>query len=296
MGVCSFDHCSSLRGLVSRYPMQKATLYPVLVKMCKDVPWYDRPLNNCDGILPMVKLPPTNLATQRRLAVCLKSGLGTLTAIGTLAIGTLTIVAPPAQAGWFTSKPIANPYKLCGTSLEKAGITADTAATACAEVMHPEDLASCVGGITPLKVDALTTLNACRRTRRPVELATCVQDVQRQDANAVLVNVLEACRQSLLPQQYGQCVVGLNQSLKTPIATGLTTCIDASDRPIDIRSNFVPINNLPRLNGFGGTGSSTGAESAGTGTGPSTNTGTGTGTGTGTTPAPSGTTPAPQLY
>jgi hypothetical protein len=257
--------------------MQKATLYPVLVKMCKDIPWYDRPLNNCDGIFPMVKLPPTNLATQRRLAVCLKSGLGTLTLLSTLAI-----VAPPAQAGWFDrwfkSKPVENRYKLCGMRLDKAGIASETAATACAEVLHPEDLATCVGGITPLKVDALTTLNACRRTRRPVELATCVQDVQRQDANAVLVNVLESCRQSLLPDRYGQCVVGLNQSLKTPTGNGLATCIDASDRPIDIRSNFIPINSLPRLNGFGTTGSSTGAES------------------TGTTPASTRTTPPSQLY
>jgi hypothetical protein len=190
----------------------------------------------------MVKMRQTNLATW------LKSGLVTLTGLCTMAI-----VAAPAQANWFQSKPLENGYKLCGASLDKAGIAKDVAATACAEVLHPEDLGACVVNITPLKLDAMTTLNACRRVRRPLELATCVQDVHKQDGNAVLGNVLEACRQSLLPERYGKCVVGLNQSLAVPTATGLTTCIDASDRPIDMLSNFVPIGQLPRLNGFGST-------------------------------------------
>ncbi len=190
----------------------------------------------------MVKMRQTNLGTY------LKSGLGTITWLSTMAI-----VAAPAQANWFQPKPLENAYKRCGASLDRAGIAKDVAATACAEVLHPEDLGACVVNITPLKLDAMTTLSACRRVRRPLELATCVQDVQRQDANAVLVNVLEACRQSLLPERYGKCVVGLNQSLAVPTATGLATCIDASDRPIDARSNFVPIDQLPRLNGFGAT-------------------------------------------
>lgn len=190
----------------------------------------------------MVKMRQTNLGT------CLKSGLGTITWLSTMAIG-----ATSAQANWFQPKPLENAYKYCGASLDQAGIAKDVAATACAEVLHPEDVAACVGDITARKLDAMTTLNACRRVRRPLELATCVQDVQRQDANAVMGNVLEACRQSLLPERYGKCVVGLNQSLAVPTATGLTTCIDASDRPIDMLSNFVPIGQLPRLNGFGST-------------------------------------------
>jgi hypothetical protein len=245
--------------------MQKAMLCPVLVKMCKDVKacWISQsagsyraaidapkilaknPQNKyCDWIFSMVKMLQTNLATW------LKSGLVTLTGLSTMAI-----VAAPAQANWFQSKPLENGYKRCGTSLDQAGIAKDVAATACAEVLYPEDLGACVVNITPLKLDAMTTLNACRRVRRPLELATCVQDVHKQDGNAVLGNVLEACRQSLLPERYGKCVVGLNQSLAVPTAKGLTTCIDASDRPIDMLSTFVPIGQLPRLNGFGSTDS-----------------------------------------
>jgi hypothetical protein len=206
-------------------------------------------LNYCDWTFPMVKMRQTT----KQAAVFgqrLKWG-----GLAVMWLGTLAIVAPPAQAGWLQAKPSADDYRLCGIGLDKAGIAKDVAAMACAEVLHPEDLAVCVGNITTLKLEAVTTLNACRRVRRPLELATCVQDIHKQDANAVLGNVLEACRQSLLPDRYGKCVVGLNQSLKTPIAQGLATCIDASDRPIDVLSDFVPINNLCHLKGFGAIGS-----------------------------------------
>jgi hypothetical protein len=191
----------------------------------------------------MVKMLQTNRAM--RAIGQLPVGLATVLLLSPLAIG-----VNPAQANWFQPKPVENGYKLCGMRLDKAGIGKDVAADACAEVLHPEDLGTCVVDLTPLKLDAATTLAACRRVRRPLELSTCVQDVHRQDANAVLPNVLEACRRSLLPERYGKCVVGLNQSLAMPTAMGLATCLDASDRPIDMRSGFVPINDVCRLEGF----------------------------------------------
>ncbi len=191
----------------------------------------------------MVKMLQTNRAM--RAIGQLPVGLATLLLLSPLAIG-----VNPAQANWFKPKSVENDYKLCGMRLDKAGIGKDVAAAACAEVLHPEELGTCVVDLIPLKLDAATTLAACRRVRRPLELATCVQDVQRQDAKAVLPNVLEACRRSLLPERYGKCVVGLNQSLAMPTAMGLATCLDASDRPIDVQSGFVPINDVCRLEGF----------------------------------------------
>jgi hypothetical protein len=157
----------------------------------------------------------------------------------------MAIVALPAAA---------NNYNQCGERLAKAGITQAVAAPACAEVLHPNDLGRCVQEISAQQVDAMTTLEACRRVRRPLELSTCVQDIHRQDKAAALTNVLEACRVSLLPERYGKCVVGLNQSLGVPTATGLSTCIDASDRPVDVLSTFIPIKDVPRMTGFGAPG------------------------------------------
>jgi hypothetical protein len=234
-------------------------LCPVLVKMCKDDPGcriigtgrlphraINRKILNkpSDWIFSMVKMLQTNQTMRRRLGP-LTVGVASLLLVSPLAIG-----VTPAQANWFKSKPVENGYKLCGMRLDKAGIGKDVAADACAAVLHPEDLGTCVADLTPLKLAATAALAACQRVRRPLELRTCVQDVQRQDANAVLPNVLEACRRSLLPERYGKCVVGLNQSVATPTAMGLATCLDASDRPIDIQSGFVPINDVCRLEGF----------------------------------------------
>jgi hypothetical protein len=198
-----------------------------------------------DWIFSMVKMLQTNQTMRRRLGP-LTVGVASLLLLSPLAIG-----VNPAQANWFKSKPVENAYKLCGMRLDKVGIGKDVAADACAAVLHPEDLGTCVADLTPLKLDAAAALAACQRVRRPLELRTCVQDVRRQDANAVLPNVLEACRRSLLPERYGKCVVGLNQSVAMPTAMGLATCLDASDQPIDVvPSGFVPINDVCRLEGF----------------------------------------------
>ncbi|NJN48643.1 MAG: hypothetical protein HC805_01055 [Alkalinema sp. RL_2_19] len=183
----------------------------------------------------------------------IKAAIGTATLLSTLAI-----VAPPAQAGWFTdwfnaNKTPENAYKLCGERLDKAGIAKDVASTACAEVLHPEYVSQCVMDISAKQVDALATLAACRRVRRPLALSTCVTDIHQQDAVAALPTVMEACRLSLLPERYGKCVVGLNQSLAIATLAGLTQCLDASDRPTDVLSTFIPIDNLPRMDGFGTT-------------------------------------------
>jgi hypothetical protein len=166
-----------------------------------------------------------------------------------LTIGLMT--APPAQAGWFDwlkSKPALNPYNVCTVSLNKATIEKNLAATACAEVLHPDDMGSCVETVAAKKIESGLALSACRSVRRPLELATCVTVIHKQDASAMLTDVLESCRRSLLPDRFGQCVVGLNgKPLQVATREGLGTCIDASDRPTDIQllRSFEPSGTVP---------------------------------------------------
>lgn len=183
--------------------------------------------------------------SQIRSIAWLKAALGTVTCLSTMAI-----VAQPGQAHQGFRNP-EDAYKLCGERLSAANIEKDLAAQACAEVLHPDHLGTCVLDITAREVNALTTLSACRRVRRPLELVTCVGDINAQDATANLPTVLEACRRSLMPERYGKCVVGLAKSLEVATVPGLNTCIDASDRPVDVLSTFIPLESLPRMEGFG---------------------------------------------
>jgi hypothetical protein len=160
--------------------------------------------------------------------------IGTLALVGTIALST----AQPATAGWFDflkRKPTINPYNACTVSLDKATIKKEIAADACAEALHPDQVGTCVENIAAKKVDSTIALGACRSVRRPMELSTCVGDIHQQDKNATLTDVVEFCRRSLLPERYGNCVVGLNDKpLQVVTKEGLMTCIDASDRPTDI--------------------------------------------------------------
>lgn len=195
----------------------------------------------------MVKLCQTNIVRAKsvrattRLAMCLKALLG----VSALLNPMLIVTQQPAAAS------TAKDYRQCGERLSAAGVAPEVAAAACAEVLHPGDVGQCVLNINANQVDALTALDACRRVRRPLALSTCLQDIHRQDETALLTNVLEACRVSLLPERYANCVVGLNQSLDVPTATGLSTCLDASDRPVDMLSTFIPADQVSRMPGFG---------------------------------------------
>jgi hypothetical protein len=171
--------------------------------------------------------------------------------MGTIGLTATLMTAPPAQAGWFDwlkSKPALNPYNVCTVSLNKATIEKNLAAASCAEVLHPDDMGSCVETVAAKKIESGLALSACRSVRRPLDLATCVTVIQKQDATAVLTDVLESCRRSLLPDRFGQCVVGLNgKPLQVATREGLGTCIDASDRPTDIEllRTFEPTGTVP---------------------------------------------------
>jgi hypothetical protein len=181
-------------------------------------------------------------------------------------VGMSSGIAIPAQAG--EAKRTANAYATCGMALKQATIATDVAAKACAEDLHPDELGQCVTAITSTvapKMDANTVLSACRRVRRPLELATCVNDIHQQDKNANTAAILESCRRSLLPEVHGQCVVGLNHkplTMNTP--SGLSTCIEANDRPTDVLRTFIPIEDLSTIRNFMGVPTPSGTPSSST--------------------------------
>ncbi len=145
-----------------------------------------------------------------------------------LAIAALTALGlPPAPAS-------ANSYQTCARNLQAVGITAEAAAAACASMLKPEALSSCVVSIRQqAKFEATDALATCRRVRRPKELASCVVDIQRLGGDVAANDILDSCRRSLLPRQFATCVKGLRQTTKLAPSQAITTCIDGSDQPKD---------------------------------------------------------------
>jgi len=134
-----------------------------------------------------------------------------------------------------------NDYEVCAASLLRTGLSPAVVADACAEVLHPEDLAACVTQIDARKrVEATQALLACVKVRRPLELATCFNAIDTNTSSPVALEVLDHCRRSLLPVRFSECVLGLSSKITLTPATAMTTCIDALDRPRDVFPNFIP--------------------------------------------------------
>ncbi len=161
-----------------------------------------------------------------------------LVAFPVVAIGLLSNNLAPARADLFSDD---NDYQVCADRLKTAKVSTEEAATACARAFRPQDLASCVTTLTTDKFAVADALSACKQVRRPRDLATCVVDIRRDVANAVAGEVLDSCRRSLLPKRYRDCVTGLVASLKVEPGKALDRCIDASDRPLDLQPDFIPI-------------------------------------------------------
>ncbi|NJL22790.1 MAG: hypothetical protein HC895_21355 [Leptolyngbyaceae cyanobacterium SM1_3_5] len=80
----------------------------------------------------------------------------------------------------------------------------------------------------------------CRQVRRPIELADCVVDIRAATTDPTETDILNSCRRSLLPRRYGNCVVGLARSTEISGVSALGSCIQAGDRPRNLRPSFVP--------------------------------------------------------
>ncbi|MGJ3254604.1 MAG: hypothetical protein ACFE0J_26245 [Elainellaceae cyanobacterium] len=137
---------------------------------------------------------------------------------------------------------MANPYERCTDSLIGAGVSESDAASACAASLEPRDLAGCVARISDgTPISSTEALAGCRRVRRPIDMASCVVDIEGDVEGAEPLDVLERCRRSLLPDQYSDCVVGLNAETALSATDVLQTCVAADyNRPVEFPADFLP--------------------------------------------------------
>ena len=136
-------------------------------------------------------------------------------------------------------------YDSCAEALAGAKIATGDAANACANALRPKDLGVCVTRITRNNISGADALSVCRQVRRPVDAATCVVDIRTKAAQTALVDILDSCRRSLLPDRFGKCVVDLHRELKLPTKQAIDTCIDASDRAQDLPPTTLPPGSTP---------------------------------------------------
>lgn len=133
-------------------------------------------------------------------------------------------------------------YGQCATDLLAVGLSAESAAAACAQALYPEEVSGCVLGVTTITdLTAEAALSACSRDRRPLEVATCVAHIQEMLPVDNAAPVLENCHHSILPVRYADCVVDI--ALATALATteSMALCIAAGDRPVEVAPSFIPV-------------------------------------------------------
>lgn len=140
----------------------------------------------------------------------------------------------PTPFSSYDFTPDAPDFAFCAGSLVDEGIAPETAAAACADALHPRELGRCVARIDRGAIAASDVLSACERVRRPLDLASCFNEIKDDDTAAILGDVLETCRRSLLPERFAECVVGLRREVTLTTAAAMTTCISATD-PVGFR-------------------------------------------------------------
>jgi len=151
-----------------------------------------------------------------------------------LAILLLFIVAIPTQPAKAERNSFDYNFRVCGAELARAGIPPAVAANSCSAVLYPKDLTTCV--LTIYKQTSISSgdaLTTCRQVRRPRDLGNCVVNISVNTLGGSPRAILDGCRRSLLPVRFGECVVGLSQSLNLSVGLLMANCIDGSDRPRD---------------------------------------------------------------
>ncbi len=126
-----------------------------------------------------------------------------------------------------------NDYRFCAARLLALELSADAVSPACAAALEPKRLSTCVYDIQRqtniLAADALAT---CSQVRQPDQLATCVVGISINSQEETIPEVLDYCRLSLLPVRFAECVVGLRREIDVTPIQAMNTCIDGSDRAI----------------------------------------------------------------
>ncbi len=136
----------------------------------------------------------------------------------------ITLLTAPASAN--------DDFFGCTTDMVTAGITEESAITACSANRYPDDLGSCVVDVNEFTgLAAASALLICERSRRPVEVANCTIDIHDALLDSPSTKVLENCGRSLLPERYGTCVVDIVDATEAAIDNALDQCIRAGYRP-----------------------------------------------------------------
>ncbi|BAZ38915.1 hypothetical protein NIES4101_48600 [Calothrix sp. NIES-4101] len=156
---------------------------------------------------------------------------------------TLTLPSLPAiaQVSYW-----GNDYRACAGRLLRLGINAEEAAQACAQVLRPREFSTCVTRIQKqTQIAATDILPSCRLARRPDDLGTCVVGISASKKEAFDPSILNYCNRSLLPVRFAQCVVGLRSEVDFSALQAMDTCIDGSDKLGGLLPSFIPANQTP---------------------------------------------------
>lgn len=138
-----------------------------------------------------------------------------ISAIAALQTGVFFMVMPSRPL----TAAVGDQFKVCAEELQEAGLSAEEAASACADALRPEELSLCVLSMNQdVGLPAEEALYNCYRDRRPLDLATCVVDIHDSLETEEMGMVVENCRRSLLPLRYSECVVGLTNTPDQEIA------------------------------------------------------------------------------
>ncbi len=148
--------------------------------------------------------------------------------------------------GWIPVSPTPalarnNDYNRCAAELLDQQLPPETVALACSSALRPQELSQCVVDIDRrtdiLAEDALTR---CQQVRRPLELATCVVDISDGSTEGEAPLILDFCRRSLLPAEFSECVVGLQNQIELVTSQAMSVCINTRDRVVSPLPNFIP--------------------------------------------------------
>jgi hypothetical protein len=153
-----------------------------------------------------------------------------------------------------------NQFSACISQIVRTGVSPQDAATACSEALIPKELSRCVAMIkSKTPINGNLALQACFQVRRPIDLGNCVVDIHRAaplfaanspkqtetetakepDKLGISKQVLDSCRQSLLPGRFSECVIAVSRDVdKNNPSQALQTCLSAEDFPRDLFPSY----------------------------------------------------------
>ena len=154
-----------------------------------------------------------------------------------LSASTLPLLATAAQA-----QATDENYDACASELLDAGLTAESAAIACAMAYRPTEVSGCVTGVlNAADVTPTAALSACSRDRRPDEVASCVATIHDDLVVTNSQSVLDHCYRTILPKRYAACVTGIADEVGYSTEDSLATCIAAGYRPENVAPTYIPM-------------------------------------------------------